>query len=328
MKFDTTTLQLGQFPMIFFRFLAALIISVQLAHAQGSEPQVVGQPVLGGDPLIDYRITDCDGTRGYGLLTQGTLGRIIRLSDVCLLESRGSVAAGVSINGLQLTKQSPNGRAFEDLTSGDDEYSRNRISIYPDGNAPGCTPETVENFEFVLPNGPNLSGGQNGDFTMLQGYTLPATKPLPKRESAEVLIGLRNLTQGELAAETMPAGIVNAIGDMYGQATFGHNSGTLHITKGGGYFWGGAVGELSFKFSGDGGFTASGTFSAKSIRIAGHQPHEMVTISGSIPYMRGHVVGSDGAELLGYGLATGTYLDASGAIHEFRASTYLISCMK
>ena len=100
----------------------------------------------------------------------------------------------------------------------------------------------------------------------------------------------------------------------------------MTISKGYGHNYGDAGGNLEIQLVGNGEFQAKGKFAAKSARIVGHEPHEMVTISGDIPYMRGHILGSNGAEMLGYGLVVGTYDDASGQTHSYRAIAHFISC--
>ena len=83
---------------------------------------------------------------------------------------------------------------------------------------------------------------------------------------------------------------------------------------------------LNLSVDEDGDVFLSGEFSYKSRRLAGHHPDEWVTMKGAIPYARGHFLGEDGVLLKAYGLAKGTYLDASGQEHSFRSSAYLVHC--
>lgn len=298
------------------------------ALADSHQPSVLGYRVFEGDPMVDYRVTNCTGTSGFGLLTYGTTGDIVRVSDFCLLEDQGLMIAAESVGGLQLTEQGPTGRGFEVLASGNDPFRRNRVKLNPNENTGGCTPEPVMSVEYVLPNAAAIAAQPNLGFAMLQGYTIPATALRPAKPQGEVLVGLRNVTQGELASKTMGLGVIGLEGDLYGTANFTQDGGSMLFERTGGHAYGQATGGLNFKFTDDGGFVAGGMFSATSIRVAGHAPDDMVSLEATIPYMRGHILGSAGTEMLGYGYATGHYVDASGKRHAFRSSAYLISCLR
>lgn len=308
-------------------FLVALIWA-QSASAEGHQPTVLGYRVFDGDPMVDYRVSNCTGTFGFGLLTYGTAGDIVRVSDFCLLEDQGVMISAESVGGLQLTEQGPTGRGFEVLGSATDPYQRNRVRLSPDENTAGCTPEPVMSVEYVLPNATAIAAQPNLGFAMLQGYTIPATSLRPAKPQGEVLVGLRNVTQGELAPKTMGLGITGLGGDLYGTANFTGTDGSMLFERTGGHAYGEASGGLNFKFTNDGGFVAGGMLSARSIRVAGHAPGDMVSLEATIPYVRGHILGTTGTELLGYGYATGHYVDASGLRHAFRASVYVISCLQ
>lgn len=100
----------------------------------------------------------------------------------------------------------------------------------------------------------------------------------------------------------------------------------LTLNKGDDNWVGEADGMLNLSVDEDGDVFLSGEFSYKSRRLAGHHPDEWVTMKGAIPYARGHFLGEDGVLLKAYGLAKGTYLDASGQEHSFRSSAYLVHC--
>ena len=312
---------------LFGLFLIALLWA-QSAAADGHQPTVQGYRIFEGDPMVDYRVSNCTGTFGFGLLTYGTGGDAIRVSDFCLLEDQGLMVAAESLGGLQLTEQGPTGRAFEVLNSGPDPFQRNRVRLSPDENTAGCTPEPLMSVEYVLPNAAAIAAQPNPGFAMLQGYTIPATSLRPAKSQGEVLVGLRHVTQGELTPKTMGLGVVSLGGDVYGTANFSTEGGTMLFERTGGHAYGQATGGLNFKFTDDGGFVAGGMLSATSLRVAGHAPDDMVSLEATIPYVRGHILGSTGSEMLGYGYATGHYVDASGARHAFRASVYVISCLR
>ena len=309
-----------------FRFILPVFLAFSTAVL--ADPAVVETRPIPGDPFGDYRISDCSGTRGFGLMTYDADGKVFRLSDLCVLEDSGGLHAVESLRGLQLTKKSRNGRAFEDLASGKSEYQRNAVIFLPNENAPGCSPEPVESIHVNLPNRSVIQAVNDASFAMLQGYTIPATSSNLGDAERQILFGIRSVTQGEMQPKSIQSPNINAFGDMYGTAVFNGSTGTLQVESGGGYRYGAAEGSLIFEVTEDGEFTASGSFSAKSNRIAGHEPYDMVSITGELKYMRGHVLGSDASQMLGYGLVIGTYRDANGQQHRFRASAYLISCAK
>ncbi len=304
-------------PLTFF------CVSFQtLANAQTTNPT---KPVS-GDPLIDYRIASCEGTRGFGWLRYSP-SKKIQLSDVCLNEETGTVHAAETLNGLELTAKSINGRKFENLASGADEYQRDRIEITGDQNSPRCTQENVESFHFWA-NNSSVRQVPGERTAWINGYTVPVTNPKPMKPTAKVLFGIRNITQADTGSNTFPNGLItNGIGDIYGDATFSDTNGSVSLAEGAGHNYGQAGGELVVNFPGNGEFTMSGSFVAKNQRLKGHEANEMIQISGDIVYFRGHVLGSGGEQLLGHGIVKGEILDARGEVHGYRSTVYLVSCM-
>lgn len=54
----------------------------------------------------------------------------------------------------------------------------------------------------------------------------------------------------------------------------------------------------------------------------------MVKTEGQIVHFRGHILGSNGTGMLGYGIAEGKVTDASGDVHDYQAYAYLLACLK
>jgi hypothetical protein len=297
----------------------------------GFQFQAVSQTVspiapVSGDPLIDYQIDNCEGTRGFGWLRYEP-SRILRLSDLCLDEETGTAVAAEALYDLELTAKSRNGRKFEDLAPGANEYQRDRIEITGDQNAPNCTPDNVESFQFWA-NGSSVKQVPGQRTAWINGYTIPVTSPAPMKPTAKLLLGIRNLTQADTGSNTFPDGLItNGFGDIYGDASFTGTDGSVSLIEGAGHNYGEARGELSVKFSGNGEFMISGSFTAKNQRLKGHEANEMIQIYGDIVHFRGHVLGSGGEQLLGHGIVRGELLDASGKTHSYRSTAYVISCM-
>ncbi|MFV1607147.1 hypothetical protein VWY06_02010 [Phaeobacter sp. JH20_10] len=305
--------------VVFFAYIIAS--STALA-----EPILTKTLPTGADDIIDYRIDGCKGLAGFGRLNYSS-GRTV-LTDFCLDEETGAFISSEPLNGLELTAKSRNGRKFEDLSSGTSQYQRNSVTILPDENIPGCTPEPIESVHASVqsPQSKDFAGEDFGHFI---GYTYPTSSPLPAAASAEIYFGLRSVTPDPSSpASFRTGGIENAQGDMLANAIFDEMTGKVTVTGGGGYTYGDASGAFEINFIGDGAFTMIGKFEAKSLRLKGHEPSEMVSTSGEIAHFRGHVVGSDGSGLLGYGIVEGAVKDAAGKVHRYQALAYLLSCIE
>lgn len=279
----------------------------------------------GAIDIIDYRLSACSGIRGFGGLTYSNSGRTV-LTDFCLDESTGEFLSAEPLSGLELTADSRNGRKFEDLSSGSSFYERNHVQIIPDENIPGCTPEPIESVHASIqsPKSQDIPG-QN--FGHMIGYTHANTAPIPGVSRAKILLGFRSVAPDPSKAATFRT-IPSAQGDLLATAVFEEGKGTITVTEGGGHTYGNANGSFSLSFPGDGTFTLTGSFSAQSLRIKGHEANEMIRTQGDILHFRGHVQGSDGSGLVGYGIAEGEVTDASGKTHDYQAKAYLLSCTK
>lgn len=300
----------------FERLEEEALLATFVAPPAIDEPPVstalVATSPIPGDPFVDNRIEVCEGTAGFGLLTYGTLSEDIHLTDMCIEEDAGTVLAGESVTSLTLAKEIDGARSYEDLSSGADEYQRNRIRFTADEYTGGCT-EGTQSIEYVVLDGAIQRPGF--DFAMTKGYTTSETFPLSGPKQSEMLLGIRD------------ASVPDIFGDTFGTLIISETGGQYTVGKGSGYQFGEATGGLTFDLSEDGTFIASGSLAVKSARLAGHAPHEMTSLEGQIPYMRGHVLGKGSQMMLAYGLFVGTYQDASGQTHDLRASTYLISCL-
>lgn len=281
----------------------------------------------GAEDVIDYRIASCRGTAGFGHMLYHGSNRTV-LTDVCLNEETGDFLSAETLNGLELTAKGRNGRKFENLSSGGSFYERDHVQVLPDENIPGCTPENIESLHASIQS-PKNKDFSNQPFGHFIGYTLPATASIPKTKSANIYFGLRSITPDPSEIATFkPGQIINSQGDMLASAVFENGSGVITVNEGAGNTYGDADGSFSINFNGDGTFTMSGSFSAESLRIKGHEPNEMIRHEGQLAFFRGHVLGSDGSGLMGYGIAEGKVTDASGNVHSYQAQAYLMACVK
>lgn len=287
-----------------------------------------GRQPLKGDPLRDTRLEGCAQTRGFALLRYMTpAGPVVHLSDLCLDEEQGRIISAETRDGFTLVEKSRKGRAFEVLESGKDKYSRRRVELVPDADTPGCTASDLHSLAYQLPRANHLRvGGATALFA--SGYTIPATseKPMHPRTSA-VLLSIRDFSQADLP-RSLPQQHLPASADLYGTLDVTGQTATFSVIEGGGHTVGEAGGTLSLSVDGAGELRGAGAFTARSQRLAGHQPHEWVSMRAEIPYLRGHLLGEDGIQLKSYGAVRGTLTDASGQEHAFHASAQLVACFK
>ncbi|MCA1243801.1 hypothetical protein LC092_15235 [Stappia stellulata] len=301
--------------------LAFLFAAPFAAVAQDLQP-------LEGDPLRDTRLESCAQTRGFALLRYMTPdGPVVHLSDLCLDEDEGRIVSAETRDGFTLVEKSRNGRAFEVLDSGNDKYSRLRVQLVPDEDAPGCTANGLHSLAYQIPSAKGLTV-DGATALYATGYTIPATARKPMRpKTSVVLLSIRDFSQAELP-RSLPQQHLPASADLYGMLDFSGDAATFSVIEGGGHTVGEAAGGLSLSVDGTGEVRASGDVTAKSQRLAGHQPHEWVSMRAEIPYLRGHVLGQTGIQLKSYGAVRGTLMDASGQEHAFRASAQLVACFK
>lgn len=308
-------------------FIPACVSLAMTCATAVAEPIVDRTLPTGAPDIVDYKVSECDGLLGFGRIHYRKPLNVI-LTDFCFDEETGNFYSAEPLVGLELTAKSRNGRVYEDLASGNSEYTRKHVKIIPEENLPGCMPEPAESVhaKFNAPQSAEGKGQRHGYFI---GYTFPTTAAQVGADKGDIYFGLRLIGPDPSGKATFrTGGIENAIGDFLSTAVFDGDSGTITINEGAGYNFGEASGTMSMTFPGDGTFNLTGTYAAKSLRLKGHKPNEMVETKGEVKYFRGHVMGSDGSGLLGYGIAEGQVTDASGKVHDYQAMAYLLSCVK
>jgi len=314
-----------QSPMKTTAIGAFVVISTLAATAQ-AEPVIRETKPIDGDIFRDYRISGCEETKAMAAFRYQTAqGDVLALSDICLDEEEGEIVAIEDASGLTLVEKTNDARAYEILSSGSDRYSRVRIAFDPDEEAPGCgaDQDVFHSIHYDIPNKAYISANKDAFAVAGKGSSVEARSATPQKTTASgVYLGLR-----PLSIDGGPIKVhANIYADAYGDFAMKGEVGNITLNKGDDNWVGEADGTLRVSVDEHGYVFMGGGFSYKSRRLAGHHADEWVTMKGTIPYARGHFLGEDGVLLKAYGLAKGTYVDASGREHSFRSLAYVIGC--
>jgi len=312
------------------------VISLALLFPTGpaaADPVLTEIRPIDGDPLRDFRISDCIGTFGmasYHYYSREK-GRSLVLSDLCLDEENGILLSAEEKAGFQLVSKSDSGRKFEILGSGKNEYDRYNIVLSSeDGWA--CPYEASKSYwyHYFLGRG-SSSRFPAQDLDFAQGYTIEDTSDAVKLASESsthevsfipLSIDGRDLDWANEGGPHLASFMASS------KISWSHDRGRLVLVEGDGSKAGDVEGELDIKSQGNGEVMLSGKLVAANARLAGHSPKEWVSMETKIPYMRGHILGEGGAALYASGLAVGTYVDASGDKHNFRGNLLLYGCFR
>ncbi len=314
------------------------VISLTLLFTAGlaaADPVLTETRPVAGDPLLDFRISGgCTGTFGMTTYHYYTpeRGRTLVLSDLCLDEENGILLSAEENADFQLVSRSDSGRKFEILDSKKSEYDRYNIVLSSDTDGWACPYDVTQSYwyYYFLGRG-SPSRFPDRDLHLAQGYTIGATSDEVKADPA----GLRHeVSFIPLSIDGHDLDWANSGGPHLAsfmassKISWGNDRGQLVLIEGDGNKAGDVEGKLDIKSQGDGEVMLSGSLTAANARLAGHSPKEWVSIEASVPYMRGHILGDDGAALYASGLTVGTYKDASGGTHSFRANLILYGCFR
>ncbi|WP_306030049.1 hypothetical protein [Stappia sp. MMSF_3263] len=312
------------------------VISLALLFPTGptaADPVLTETRPIDGDPLRDFRISDCIGTFGmasYHYYTREK-GRTLVLSDLCLDEENGILLSAEEKAGFQLVSNSDSGRKFEILGSGKNEYDRYNIVLSSeDGSA--CPYEASKSYwyHYFLGRG-SSSRFPDQDLHFAQGYTIDDTSDAVKVTSGS---STHEVSFIPLSIDGRDLDWANAGGPHLasfmasGKISWSNDQGQLVLVEGDGNKAGEVEGELDITGQGNGEVMLNGKLAATNARLAGHSPKEWVSMEANIPYMRGHILGDKGTALYASGLAVGTYVDASGEKHSFRGNLHLYGCFR
>ena len=313
------------------------VISLALLFPIGpaaADPVLTETRPIDGDPLLDFRISNCAGTFGmasYHYYTREK-GRTLVLSDLCLDEESGLLLSAEEKAGFQLVSNSDSGRKFEILDSGNNEYDRYNITLSSDTDVGACPYKVTQSswYYYSLGRG-SPSRFPDQDLHLAQGYTIDDTsdevKADPENSSHEVSfiplsINGRDLDWANEGGPHLASFMASS------KISWSHDRGRLVLVEGDGSKAGDVEGELDITGQGNGDVMLSGKLAAANARLAGHSPKEWVSMEANVPYMRGHILGEGGAALYASGLAVGTYVDASGEKHSFRGNLLLYGCFR
>ncbi len=315
--------------------LCAAVIAACLATIARAEPVVEVTHPIPGDPFTDTRIEGCTGTFGVGLMryfgTSAHIGDDSALTDFCLDDASGTLAAAEPKSGLTLVADDNGTRKFELLDGEASDYMRVSLRLALEENFVGVCSGKITGSETVhyhLPKQKHVAREGAFNQALLQGFTLVRTAPAPRLASSTEghYLAIAPLSQDGGKPLHIDSKLAGGVAAMYGTLSFGDNSGTLSITKGDGGTTGAVGGALTIAGDDTGQVTMTGRFEAKSARLAGHHPKEWVSMSGTVDYMRGWILGEEGEAMQAMGLARGSYTNASGETHPIRAEISLYSC--
>lgn len=311
-----------------------IIFLLFIATPAVADPKLTETHPIKGDPFIDYRISDCSGTRGMGMfyyLTTGSNGgNVAEISDFCLDETIGHMLASEEIDGLTLVKKGKSVRQFELLDGESNDYSRVSIRIASDEVSLACLSSiTGSEFTFYhIPNPKYIKRNSNSSQAIFTGFTIGKTSEntLRVNSGGKHQISISPISQDSNRHLDTDSKLEGGVVQMLGALTFNDGAGTLKINEPDFESTGEVQGSLTITGGADGAVQMNGTFKIKSARLAGHHPKEWVSMEGTISYMRGQILGDNGEALQAYGLATGSYTNASGETHSMRAYVSLNSC--
>ena len=248
------------------------------------------------------------------------------LSDFCLDEEALTLLSSEPRAGFALAEDGANGRAFEVLESGNDRFSRVRIDF---ANELRCGAQLTENsVNYAVPDG-NLARNEETLFLYARGFTV-ANTALTARDlfdTETTLLSIRDFSVRRIDPATTETALLPEGADMRGVFAASGRQGSLDITSGNGFWVGDATGSLDFTVEGDGDVIGAGKFTAKNQRLVGQEPHDWVTMTADIPYLRGYVLGATGSVVMAYGMVRGSYVDANDRTHQFEASATFSACV-
>ncbi|WP_035898767.1 peptidoglycan-binding protein [Labrenzia sp. DG1229] len=307
------------------QFSSRVTNASESASLQQAAPKINSVNPLVGDPFQDHFIDTCTGLKGFLLLNYDTLNNITELSDFCLDEETGIMVSSETRTGFVLSETSAFGRAYEILETGDSKHTRVRVGL---GNGHSCSDSFMEHsVEYNIPDG-KLNRHSETGYMYGIGYTVsqPFRSAMPIREIDGAILSIRNFSTRRTSTPTTGSIRLPSGADLRGVVHTSGKRGEYKIERGNGTWVGDAAGEIDLSVDDDGNVLGAGSFEAKNHRLVGHEPHEWVSMSGKIPYMRGHLFGENGEMLSAYGIVRGSYVDASGKVHQFEASAIFNVC--
>lgn len=304
--------------------LSVFILSLGTNSAFAETKGRVTHP-LPGDPLIDFRIDECEATKGFGSIWYFTeSGPAFGLSDLCIDEEKGRVTSIETRDGFTLVEKSRNGKRLEVVGSSATQSFRTHVR-FTRGDCVEDDPDSVFDTYHGFLYDDHFSIPDTRSAVML-GYTIPSLSNKPKKSVTEQIpMTLILFSQAQLPHQTTQ--VLPEVGQFRGELSVSGNTGVFSISEGAGTSVGEAGGTINLKFGADGEVLMSGQLTAKNQRLAGHKPGEWTTMTAEIAYMRGHLLGAEGDQINAFGVARGSFVDIDGKSHQFRAQLRFVSCL-
>ncbi len=297
-----------------------VFFSLLVTNTAFAEPKGHATHPIPNEPFTDFRIDQCEATRGFGTYWHFTaMGPITVLSDICIDEETGTVTSYEPRSGYTLVEKSKNGKILEIIDSSREQALRTHLRF--------TNIDCTDNEEYFVFNG-SLTESENlpdAHGTVVGGCTIPPTPGEPSKTTAEfAYLSLHLISQAQFEQKTIkpePGYYLGNLGSagFVGKLTISDNSGTFLITEGAGHSVGDAAGTINLKINSDGTVSLSGEVNGQNQRLAGHKPGEWKVMTAEIPFMRGHLLGADGNSLKAYGFAKGSYENIDGETHQFHA---------
>lgn len=307
-------------PYVLSIFLLTTVANSAFAEAKGG-----GTYPIPGTPVIDYRIDQCEGTKGFGAMWYHTENDLILgLSDFCIDEEKGTIVSAEPLEGLTLTEQSRNGKIFEKIRS-----PENTLRTEVRFQRTDCDADNPDGVFYTLHHvsAEDLSSVSGTRSANMHGYTIPSTSNAPlEAVDLPAVFHLGFHSQAQLPQQTTQ--VLPENGQfLNGKLSVSGNAGTFLITEGAGVSASEASGTLKLEFADHGEISMSGTLTAKNQRLVNHEPGEWITLTAEIAFMRGHLMGAKGNNLRALGIAKGSFVDTDGQSHQFLAQTRFETCL-
>lgn len=278
-----------------------------------------------GDPLIDFRIDQCEATRGFGSVWYfSDKGPVFALSDLCIDEKNGKITSIETREGFTLVEKSKNGKQLEIIGSAEKQAGRTKARFV----RLGCVENDPDDVFFIYYYFLNENEFRFFDTSMatMLAHTVPPLSNKPKKSDGESMpMSLILFSQAELPEQTTQ--VFPDVQNFRGNLSVTGNTGVFSIVEGGGVSVGEASGTIELQFNEDGEVFMSGNLTAKNQRLAGHEPGEWISMTAEIPHVRGQLLGTDGDQIWAYGIAKGSFIDTDGQTHQFRAQVRWQSCL-
>lgn len=260
-----------------------------------------------------FQLDDCSGRTAVAVYYYTNLPSLARMdiSDVCLSPS-GELLAMEPMDNLTVVGEQDWSLQLEDLSTGTSSTDRRRINIRDFSQAaPQGYAQSTGTFE--ISHGPEQPRNWGASEYWARGFTYDVAFSNSGQTGsfstfAELFIvdysgtphGIPPVVfSGEVSFEN---GRANSVFGDYGGTTLNPNV------------------SVDLVLSEDGSISGTGGIYFENATLAGLAPSDFSSVQLSVDDFVGYVAGVDGKEMRILGVATGTYTDQSGTVHNLGAS--------